>query len=305
MPAPSTQRGRPSPLLDDLLNNTLDPGYRAAAARARRRRWWDGPMVWLGCLAVGLLLVVAYQQQHRSAPARDAANHELIGRIKAAQAAGNRMADQTKQLAAAVAALRDAQLSGSSNQLQQLGIAAGAVPVSGPGMQIELNEAPAPTSSANGRPGTTPQSQVAVLHDRDIRAVVNQLWSAGAEAISVNGLRLTPISVIRVAGESILIDLQPINPPYTISAIGDRDGLAAGLRPVGDRAPAQDDGRRRWDHVPVRWQVQPEIAVGYRGPVALRGPRAGPGNAVEGGGGHRGRPPIRRPARPRPVRSPR
>lgn len=225
MPAPSTQRGRPSPLLDDLLNNTLDPGYRAAAARARRRRWWDGPMVWLGCLAVGLLLVVAYQQQHRSAPARDAANHELIGRIKAAQAAGNRMADQTKQLAAAVAALRDAQLSGSSNQLQQLGIAAGAVPVSGPGMQIELNEAPAPTSSANGRPGTTPQSQVAVLHDRDIRAVVNQLWSAGAEAISVNGLRLTPISVIRVAGESILIDLQPINPPYTISAIGDRDGL--------------------------------------------------------------------------------
>ncbi|MEO6699947.1 MAG: DUF881 domain-containing protein, partial [Jatrophihabitantaceae bacterium] len=98
-------------------------------------------------------------------------------------------------------------------------------PVTGPGMQVELSEPGAPATAGNGRPGTTPQSQVAVLNDREIRAVANALWAAGAEAISINGLRLTPISTIRTAGEAILIDLQPINPPYTISAIGDRDGL--------------------------------------------------------------------------------
>jgi uncharacterized protein YlxW (UPF0749 family) len=92
-------------------------------------------------------------------------------------------------------------------------------------MQIEIGEPGLSSTAANGRPGSTPQSQVAVLHDRDLRAVVNQLWSAGAEAIAVNGLRVTALSVIRVAGEAILLDLQPLNPPYTVSAIGDRDGL--------------------------------------------------------------------------------
>ncbi|MGI8668161.1 MAG: DUF881 domain-containing protein [Jatrophihabitans sp.] len=229
--APSTS-GRPRPanpssaMLEDLLNNTLDPGYRAAAARSRRPRWWDGLMVWLGCLAVGLLLVVAYRQNHLSAPARDAARNELISRIHSAQAAGDRMDAQAKKLAADVAGLRDAELPGGGSQLKDSEIAAGSVPVRGPGMQIELNEpAAAQPSAGNGRPGTTPQSQVAVLRDKDVRAVVNELWAAGAEAIAVNGLRLASTSFIRVAGESIQIDFQPINPPYTISAIGDRDGL--------------------------------------------------------------------------------
>jgi uncharacterized protein YlxW (UPF0749 family) len=220
-----TPLDRTSAVLNDLLNNTLDPGYRAAAGRPRLRRWWDGPLVWLCCLAVGLLLVVAYQQNHRSAPAREAANRELISRISAAQHSGDEMAANAKQLAAEVAALRDARLSGGSDQLRRLEIAAGAIAVSGPGMQIEIGEPGRSSTAANGRPGSTPQSQVAVLHDRDLRAVVNQLWSDGAEAIAVNGLRLTALSVIRVAGEAILLDLQPLNPPYTVSAIGDRDGL--------------------------------------------------------------------------------
>ncbi|MDQ2837775.1 MAG: DUF881 domain-containing protein [Actinomycetota bacterium] len=214
-----------SALLHDLLNNTLDPGYRSAAARNRPSRWWDGPMVWLGCLAVGLLLVVAYQQSHQSAPARDAARRDLISRIQQAQAGGDRMESQAKALASQVAGLRDAQLPGSGNQLKDQEVAAGSIPVSGPGMQIELNEPATEPSSGNGRPGTTPQSQVAVLHDTEIRAVINELWADNAEAISVNGLRMTPTSFVRVAGESIQIDFQPINPPYLISAIGDRDGL--------------------------------------------------------------------------------
>jgi uncharacterized protein YlxW (UPF0749 family) len=216
---------RTSALLNDLLNNTLDPGYRAAADRGRPRHRWDGPLVWLCCVAVGLLLVVAYQQNHRTAPAREAANRELIARIDAAQQTGDQLAARAKQLAAEVASLRDAQLPGSSNQLQLLEIAAGAVPVSGPGMQIELGEPGMSSSAPNGRPGSTPQSQVAVIHDRELRAVVNEMWSAGAEAVAVNGLRVSPLSVIRVAGEAILLDLQPLNPPYTVSAIGDRDGL--------------------------------------------------------------------------------
>jgi uncharacterized protein YlxW (UPF0749 family) len=227
-PRGAATRGRvdvSTALLNDLLNNTLDPGYRAAAARQRSPRRSDGPMVWLACLAAGLLLVVAYQQSHLAAPARDAARRDLITRIDAAQAAANRMDAQARQLSSDVSRLRDAQLPGSGAGVSAAEVAAGTVAVTGTGMQVELSEPDTVPSAGNGRPGTTPQSQVAVIHDSDLRAVVNELWSAGAEAIAINGARLTPTSFIRVAGESILVDLKPINSPYTVSAIGDRDGL--------------------------------------------------------------------------------
>lgn len=215
-------------MLEELLNDTLDPGYRAAALHRRAgvaRRWWDGPVVWLASVAVGLLLVVAYQQSHQSAPSREAARQELISRIKRLQDSGADKDAEAKQLAAEVAALRDAQLTTEDPGVRQLEVESGSVAVKGPGMQVELNEPAAPTASPNARPGTTPQTQVAVIHDKDIRAVVNELWSAGAEAVAVNGLRLSSTSFIRFAGESVLVDFQPISPPYSIQAIGNRNGL--------------------------------------------------------------------------------
>ena len=56
-----------------------------------------------------------------------------------------------------------------------------------------------------------------------MRSVVNELWSDGAEAIAVNGIRLTPTSAIRFAGDAVLVDFQPITSPYRIDAIGDAD----------------------------------------------------------------------------------
>jgi uncharacterized protein YlxW (UPF0749 family) len=51
------------------------------------------------------------------------------------------------------------------------------------------------------------------------------LWLAGAEAIAVNGIRLSSTSAIRFAGETVLVDFQQINSPYTIEAIGPRDKM--------------------------------------------------------------------------------
>lgn len=223
-PAPTSPSGA---MLDDLLNNTLDPGYRIAwqAPPAAARRWWDGPLLWLACLVVGLLLAMSYQLQHRSAPAREEARRDLITRIERLQTTGDSLDARAKALAAEVADLRNAQLPGSGEDLERLELDAGTVAVTGPGVRIELDEPAAPTPAASGRPGTSDPGPAAVLHDRDIRAVVNQLWAGGAEAVAVNGLRLTSTSFIRFAGESVLVDFQPISPPYTIEAIGDRNGL--------------------------------------------------------------------------------
>jgi uncharacterized protein YlxW (UPF0749 family) len=76
-----------------------------------------------------------------------------------------------------------------------------------------------------------------VLTDTDVRAVVNQLWSSGAEAIAVDDVRLTPTSAIRFAGQAVLVDFRPVSAPYTISAIGPADALNTDLTtsPIADR----------------------------------------------------------------------
>ncbi len=56
--------------------------------------------------------------------------------------------------------------------------------------------------------------------------MVNGLWQSGAEAISVNGQRLTVLSAIRAAGDAILVDNRPLVPPYTVLVIGDGPKLA-------------------------------------------------------------------------------
>ncbi len=63
--------------------------------------------------------------------------------------------------------------------------------------------------------------------DRDLQILVNGLWSAGAEAISINGQRLTALSAIREASEAITVNFRSLTRPYTVTAIGDPDQLAA------------------------------------------------------------------------------
>jgi uncharacterized protein YlxW (UPF0749 family) len=60
-----------------------------------------------------------------------------------------------------------------------------------------------------------------LVHDEDILKVVNELKSAGAEAISVNDQRIISMSEIRCAGTTIFINGERIGAPFTIKAIGD------------------------------------------------------------------------------------
>jgi uncharacterized protein YlxW (UPF0749 family) len=94
---------------------------------------------------------------------------------------------------------------------------------------------PSSTAGASppGRAASAPVGAANILTDRDVRSVVNQLWAAGAEAISVNDVRLTPTSAVRFAGEAVLVDFVPITSPYTIRAIGNADDLATGFAASG------------------------------------------------------------------------
>ncbi|MHA3704763.1 DUF881 domain-containing protein [Jatrophihabitans sp. YIM 134969] len=242
--APETTRptrfAAPS-LLTDLLASGLDAGYAEAAQRRRNRpqhaghgadRAFEVLAVVVAVLA-GLVVALGWNEAHRGEPAQEAVRQQLVTRARAAGADADALERQVTAAAARVAALQGTALSGDQAgrdaraALSAAQVAAGAVPVSGPGLRVELGDPSAPeTDPAGGRAGSTPIGEVRVVSDIDVRDLVNVLWGAGAEAVAVNQVRITPVSAIRFAGADILVDLRTVTSPYTIEAVGAGDRLS-------------------------------------------------------------------------------
>jgi uncharacterized protein YlxW (UPF0749 family) len=183
---------------------------------------------------------VAYVRTHRSAPAAAKVHDRLVERVRQAQHAADDLDARARSLEQQLTGAQQRALPGGSvtRNLDQRQLLAGQTAVSGPGMTVTLREPTTKTSSPTaGRGGTTSIGATNILTDRDVRSVVNELWRDGAEAIAVNDVRLTPTSAIRFAGQAVLVDLQPITPPYRITAIGDEDVLSTNFAqsPVASR----------------------------------------------------------------------
>jgi uncharacterized protein YlxW (UPF0749 family) len=90
---------------------------------------------------------------------------------------------------------------------------AGTVALRGPGLVVSL--------APSGRePPSAEEAGAYQIHDSDLQLVVNELWTAGAEAISVNDSRLVATTPIRAAGGTIVVNFRPLTPPYNVAAIG-------------------------------------------------------------------------------------
>ena len=103
-----------------------------------------------------------------------------------------------------------------NDRLEQARIAAGLIPLTGTGIVIQLEDSKQPV------PPDGSESDY-LVGSRDIREVVEDLWAAGAEAIAVNGERITPTSAIIDVGTSLLINSAYVTPPYQITALGPPD----------------------------------------------------------------------------------
>jgi uncharacterized protein YlxW (UPF0749 family) len=229
-------RPRVPQLLAELVSDPVDHGYAEAARRRGgrpSRHWYDRPVVALACAVIGFVLVVAYVHTHRAAPETAKVRQSLIQRVHAAEHQDAVLADRARQLNDRLDSVRASALPDSGAlgaELRRAQLLAGQVAVTGPGLRVSLSEPPAPSpTGAPGRAGTVPITTTNILSDRDVRSVVNQLWAEGAEAIAVNGVRLTPTSAIRFAGQAVLVDFEPITSPYVIEAIGPADRLDTGF----------------------------------------------------------------------------
>jgi uncharacterized protein YlxW (UPF0749 family) len=181
-------------------------------------------------LAAALLGFLAVQaaSQPRAAPARGVRRLELADLIR-------QQDERIRELRRQVAALRrdltaaSRAASGSTEvramqaQVDELSAAAGGGGVSGSGVIVMLDD-----SDLSRSPSGDPNDLV--IHERDIQTVVNALWAGDADAVALNGQRLTSASAVRCAGNTLLLHGTVQSPPYEIAAIGDPRALGDSLR---------------------------------------------------------------------------
>lgn len=72
-----------------------------------------------------------------------------------------------------------------------------------------------------------------IIHDSDLRSLVNELSNAGAEAISINDERIVSTTAITCAGNVILINGNKVGSPFTIEAIGNQASLYGAITRAG------------------------------------------------------------------------
>lgn len=237
-PEPTPTGRRPDEsmtLLTSMMERPLDPGYAAAA----EQRVADGLPASTGtrtvtvvaaAVVVGLLLTLGAVALREPSTSAARAKAQLVAQVESRRAAVERQEDTLRTLQAQVEQLRGQALGQTSASLQSrlaaLELASGAQALRGQGLVVELDNAPgADGTSPDGDPRTSNENTDGILYSKDMQVIVNGLWEAGAEAISVNGQRLTSRSAIRFAGDAILVNYRPLARPYTITALGDPDGL--------------------------------------------------------------------------------
>lgn len=268
MTSPLPSRLVPSPgdtrpgLLAELMSHTLDEDYRSVAlarsgtpvASVSPGGGVDRPLPRGTALAVvlalfGLLLSVSIVRTEQDRPRALQERAALVDSIHAAEA---RYADLRRELStvqADVAGLQnrvaarvrsDGRL---SSRLEPLAVAAGTTAVRGPGVVVTVDDAP----SAGGD---------GVILDIDLRALVNGLWAAGAEAVAVDGHRLTSLTSIRLAGQAITVGYRSVSPPYVVTAIGDPQTLPARL--------LETRGGQTWLTLKANFGIRFDTAVSER-----------------------------------------
>jgi uncharacterized protein YlxW (UPF0749 family) len=223
-------------LLTNVMEYSLDDGYAEAAARdgvegrnglprsARGRIWLAA-----GVLLAALVVTVGAVQAQVDAPTLAKEREELIDRVEEDTSAADALQQQVDTLRGTVSRMqREALEQHGGDQAQHIALLAGATPVRGPGIELTVDDAKDAGGGGEGPRQSTGFSDTGRLRDRDLQRIVNGLWKSGAEAVSIDGQRLTALSAIRAAGDAVLVDNKPLAPPYTILAVG--DGATFGKR---------------------------------------------------------------------------
>ena len=180
------------------------------------------------CLLAGFGFAVSYRDS-RGTEIRVPNSGNLAGLVRNAesqvQAADRQYATLQAQVAAAArqAGQGNGAVAAAQSAVGPLAAAAGLTATAGPGITVILNDAPDNAANAGVDPNQL------VVHQSDLQAVVNALWSGGAEAMTVAGQRVIPTSAVRCVGNTLLLNGEVYSPPFRVEAIGPYRTMHAAL----------------------------------------------------------------------------
>ncbi len=194
---------------------------------SRPSRWRVGvPLV---CLFAGLLLGATHGVS-RGGEIRRSDAPRLVDLVRREQFEVDRLNAERDRLASTIDSTHggssDSALAAMLRRSAELAGDAGMDPVHGPGLIVTLNDA---QRDANGRFPRDASPDDLVVHQQDIQAVLDALWSVGAEAVQMQDQRIVATSAPRCVGNTLLLNGRTYSPPYTITAIGDAGAMQAAL----------------------------------------------------------------------------
>ncbi|WP_182508702.1 DUF881 domain-containing protein [Streptomyces sp. WM6372] len=242
-PAPPARPDASMSLLTHVMDHSLDEGYAQASARREAEGTAGLPRTLKAKLALAAGLVLAAMvvtlgaaQARIAAPVLAKERQELIDRVQRADEHADGLERDIERLRENVASRqREALKQHGGDQGQLVALLSGATEVQGPGLKLVVDDAKGSSSGGGGKPRENAGfSDTGRLRDRDMQKIVNGLWQSGAEAVSINGQRLTALSAIRAAGDAILVDNRPLVPPYEVLAVGDKKRLGTAFQDSAD-----------------------------------------------------------------------
>ncbi len=281
-------------LLNNVMAHSLDEGYAEASARRRAdgsaglpRTLTSKLGLAAGLVVAALVVTLGAAEARISAPVVAKEREELIDRIEAETEAADTLESDVDELRSDVSERqRKALQQHGGDQGQLVALLAGATPVEGPGVELVVDDAKDTDQGGGGPRESSGFADTGRVRDRDMQRVVNGLWESGAEAIAINGQRLTALSAIRAAGDAILVDNRPLVPPYTVLAVGDGKKLATAFGNSADGQYLQalkesfDIRTRISGQAKVRLPAAPSLIVRTAEPKAADGGAADTGKGT-------------------------
>ena len=200
--------------------------------RFRVRGRWRPAAV--GMFVVAGVLFVTTSINSKGLDLRAASVTDLDHVVRAEREHVNDLQAQVASLNAQISGLShqvdDAQVTALQRKVDQLRGPSGFSAVSGPGLTVVLDDAPkSEIDEARNNPEGGITEDELVVHQQDIQAVVNALWSGGARAMTIQGQRVISTTGIKCVGNTVILHGVPYSPPYRISAIGNATDLQASL----------------------------------------------------------------------------
>jgi uncharacterized protein YlxW (UPF0749 family) len=215
-------------------------------------------VVALTALAFGFFFATQLRSQLIPPSAQVARNQALVGTVQRLESDNAASRTRIAAVRADIATLeaQAAARSDSSRRLadtvSDLRAHAGLTRIHGPGETVTLG---------NGKPNPAAVGSTAYLVNfEDVQDVVNLLYQGGAEAVAVNGRRISPATRIAGSGGAVVIDQgPPLQAPFQVMAIGNRaqmDSLLADSASLGDLKRRQQDFQLQ-----VGWQGAGDLSL--------------------------------------------